>query len=99
VLSLHQHGFPQGVAALGTAFTENHAELLELKTRNVVFLFDGDAAGQKAMARVLEIYLHREYMPRAVVLPAGEDPDSFLKAKGSVGNPRVTGADADRFRG
>ncbi|NLH47076.1 MAG: DNA primase [Myxococcales bacterium] len=83
VVSLHQFGFTNAVAALGTAFTENHAALLERYTKNVVFVFDGDAAGQKAMARLIDIYLPREFQPRAVVLPPSEDPDSFLKKNGA----------------
>ncbi len=83
VVSLHQYGFDIAVAALGTAFTENHAALLERYTKNAVFIFDGDEAGQKAMMRLLEIYLNREEQPKVVVLPEGDDPDSFLKARGA----------------
>jgi DNA primase len=83
VLSMHQFGLTHTVAALGTAFTESHASLLEQHTKNVVFLFDGDEAGQKATAKMLEFYLHRDYLPRAAGLPPSEDPDSFLKAHGA----------------
>lgn len=82
VVSLHQYGFDHSVAALGTAFTENHAALLQRYTKNPVFIFDGDEAGQKALVRVLEIYLQFDHLPKAVVLPNNEDPDSFLKAAG-----------------
>lgn len=82
IISLHQHKMPQAVAALGTAFTEGHAALLERYTKNLVFIFDGDQAGQKAMAKLLEVYLSRDEQPQVVVLPEGEDPDSFLKSQG-----------------
>ncbi|HPQ69758.1 MAG TPA: DNA primase [bacterium] len=83
VISLHQFGFPVTVAALGTAFTADHATLMERYTKNAIFVFDGDEAGQKAMVKLLDIYLEREEQPRVVVLPTGEDPDSFLKGQGA----------------
>ncbi|MDP8222246.1 MAG: DNA primase [Candidatus Lernaella stagnicola] len=83
VIALHQHDFRHAVAALGTAFTPNHADLLERYTKNVVFVFDGDDAGQKAMFKLVAIYAKREYQPRAVILPSGEDPDTFLKGQGA----------------
>ncbi|HPM78467.1 MAG TPA: DNA primase [bacterium] len=83
VISLHQFGFSVTVAALGTAFTADHATLLERYTKNATFVFDGDEAGQKAMVKLLDIYLEREEQPRVAVLPSGEDPDSFLKSQGA----------------
>jgi len=71
------------VASLGTAFTADHATLLERYTKNATFVFDGDEAGQKAMVKLLDIYLEREEQPRVAVLPSGEDPDSFLKSQGA----------------
>lgn len=89
VISLHQFGFPVAVAALGTAFTADHAALMERYTKNATFVFDGDEAGQKAMVRLLDVYLEREEQPRVVVLPTGEDPDSFLKDKGAKSLTRL----------
>lgn len=82
VIALHQHGFEHAVAALGTAFSESHADIMERFTKNVVFVFDGDPAGRKATVKLVDFYAQRDYQPKAVVLPEGEDPDSFLKAQG-----------------
>ena len=54
---------------------------LRRRTRDVVLLFDGDEAGQRAMQRALEVLLPEGLRVRAAVLPAGEDPDSFLRAR------------------
>lgn len=83
VVALNQFGFTRTLAPLGTAFTEMHAALVERYTKNVTFIFDGDEAGRKAMAKLLDVYIEREEQPKVVILPEGEDPDSFLKAQGA----------------
>jgi len=82
LIKLHQYGFTHSVAVQGSALTLGHLELLRRYTPNIVLLFDGDQAGQKAMERALEIALETDLSIRAAVLPAGEDPDSFLSSKG-----------------
>ena len=82
LIRLHQEGIRNVVAPLGTAFTEEHARVLSRSTRNFVLLFDGDDAGVRAANRALEIFLPMGILPRAVLLPRGEDPDSFVKNGG-----------------
>lgn len=94
VVMMHQFGFGETVATLGTALTESHLRLLKRMTPNLIIIYDGDAAGQKAMFRSLELFLRNGINARAVVLPGGHDPDSFLLAEGAdamehlIGNAR-----------
>lgn len=83
LLALYSYGIKNVVAVLGTALTENHARLLKRYTKNVLVLFDGDSAGQKAAERSLSILLSQDLLPREVKLPEGQDPDDFLKAHGA----------------
>lgn len=82
VVSQHARGLTNTIAPLGTAFTEEQAKLLRRFTSAVAIAFDGDAAGRKATfdarLHVRSARLHA----RAVVLPAGEDPDAFVRRKG-----------------
>ncbi len=82
VLMLHQAGFKQAVAALGTALTEQQARLLRQYTDQVVIAYDADAAGQAAALRSLDLLAQKDLTVRVLQLPDGEDPDSFLKAHG-----------------
>ncbi|MEQ8822596.1 MAG: DNA primase [Sumerlaeia bacterium] len=79
----HQHGFPQAVASLGTALTPDQARLLKRYGTKLYFLYDGDAAGQKAMLKGGEAILGAGFDARVIVLPDGMDPDDFLKAQGA----------------
>ncbi len=84
--ALHQFGFEDAVATLGTSVTRDHLELLFKATPVVVFCFDGDAAGRKAAWRGLETALpllqaNREI--RFFFLPDGEDPDSLVRTHGA----------------
>lgn len=83
-LRLFQEGISETVAPLGTALTVRQVQLLARWTRNFVLIFDGDSAGQRAADRALEIFLPLEIFPRVVVLPPGEDPDSFGKSGGEA---------------
>jgi DNA primase len=82
LIRLHQEGIRNVVAPLGTALTDRQIRYLRRFTENFVLLFDGDAAGQKAAHRALEIFLPLGIGPRVVLLPEGEDPDSFVRQKG-----------------
>ncbi|HEY5656674.1 MAG TPA: DNA primase, partial [Myxococcota bacterium] len=82
-IALHRAGIEEAVATCGTALTEDHARNLYRRTRNVVMLFDGDEAGQRAMVRALEVLLPAGLRARAALLPPGEDPDSFLAGQGA----------------
>ncbi len=82
MLRLHQEGLKNVVAPLGTALTEPQIRSLGRLTENFVLLFDGDSAGVRASARALEIFLPLGLSPKVVILPQGEDPDSFVKKRG-----------------
>jgi len=83
VIRCHACGFTTAVASLGTSFTEEHVALLRRHAESVVLAFDGDAAGQKAVMHTGGDFLSVETPVRAVVLPSGEDPDSFLRTQGA----------------
>jgi DNA primase catalytic core len=82
VITAHAHGHTQAVASLGTAFTRTQAKLLKRSANRVYFLYDGDAAGQKAMLRAGEPLLEAGFDARIVSLPAEDDPDTFLRTHG-----------------
>ncbi len=84
VISLHQAGFPNTVAALGTSFTEEQAKLLSRYTKEIVLIMDSDAAGQKAVRRAGEILQNTGLQIRVVVLPDGKDPDEYIKKHGAA---------------
>jgi DNA primase len=79
----HQHGFTNTVASCGTALTSDQARLLRRLCDKVVFVYDGDEAGQKAMLRGCDVLLEQEFAISIVVLPDDHDPDSFLLAFGA----------------
>jgi DNA primase len=81
-IALVRAGLGEAVATCGTALTEEHAKSLSRRTRNVVLLFDGDEAGQRAMLRALEVMLPAGLRVRAAALPGGADPDDFLRREG-----------------
>jgi DNA primase len=79
VLALHQAGIRNAAASSGTSLTEDQLRLVKRFTDNVVFLFDGDAAGQKASLRAIDMALEQELNVKLLLLPAEHDPDSFVK--------------------
>jgi DNA primase len=88
VVSLHQAGVTQVVATLGTATTNEHAELLFRAAPDVFFCFDGDRAGRSAAWRALESVLPRMRDGRQaffLFLPEGEDPDTLVRKEGQAG--------------
>ncbi|MBI2342767.1 MAG: DNA primase [Deltaproteobacteria bacterium] len=82
VLALHRVGLEETVAPLGTALTAGHLRQIVRYTKNIWLLFDADAAGQRAAKRVLPLFLPLELVPRMVILPASEDPDSYAAKAG-----------------
>lgn len=84
VISLHQAGFENTVAALGTSFTAEQAKLLSRYTKEIVLIMDSDAAGQKAANRAAEILQNTGISVRVVLLPDGKDPDEYIKKNGSA---------------
>jgi len=86
-ITLHQYGFDCAVASLGTALTEEHAQLLAKYTRQVVLTYDGDEAGQNATRRAIPILEKAGLQVKILRMQGAKDPDEFLKKFG-----------ADRFR-
>ena len=84
-LSLVQFGIENVVAPLGTALTEDQVRLLTRYSQQFFVAFDGDSAGTAAAFRSLPIFLQMKLHPKAIVLPTGEDPDSFIRKSGVVG--------------
>ncbi|MEG2171926.1 MAG: DNA primase [Desulfovibrionaceae bacterium] len=82
VLTLHQYGYTHAVGVLGTALTPEQIKRLSGFTSNMVLLFDGDRAGRKAALRSSEMLLVRGLACTVVLLPEGEDIDSFLRTQG-----------------
>lgn len=83
VISLHQSGIENVVASSGTSLTVEQARLIRRYTPNVKILYDGDFAGIKAALRGVDILLEEGLNIKIVVLPDGEDPDSYLQNIGA----------------
>lgn len=84
VISLHQGGVENVVASSGTSLTEDQLRLIGQLTRNLTILYDGDAAGVKAALRGLDMALSQSFNVQLVLLPEGEDPDSFIQKSGAA---------------
>ncbi len=82
LLSLHQAGFGNAVAPMGTAFTATQAKLIGRFGQRVTLLFDGDAAGAKAVRAAFPLLAQHSLRGLVAQLPRGEDPDSYLRAHG-----------------
>jgi DNA primase len=83
LLTLHQYGWKNSVATLGTALTTQHIRILKRYTKNLITLFDADQAGVQATLRSLPLFLEEEVTGKMIALPKGEDPDGFLR-KGNL---------------
>jgi DNA primase len=79
VLSLHQNGIKNVVASSGTSLTENQIRLIKRFTKNITIIYDGDPAGVSASLRGIDMVLEEGMNVRVLLLPEGEDPDSFAK--------------------
>ena len=79
VISMHQCGIENVVANSGTALSEHQIHLLHRFTQNIVLLYDGDAAGIKAALRGTDMLLHEGMNVKVMLLPDGDDPDSFAR--------------------
>ena len=87
VVALHQYGFDNAVASLGTSLTEDQAALLSRYTEQVVLIYDGDAAGQRATQRAIPILEKAGIDVKVMQMKDAKDPDEYLKKFG-----------ADRFK-
>lgn len=86
VVALAQFGIRNVVATLGTAITESHLQKLFKHSSDLIFCFDGDAAGRRAARRALDISLpamHDGHTARFLFLPEGDDPDTMVRRLGA----------------
>ncbi|MBU3189689.1 DNA primase [Clostridium bowmanii] len=81
-ISLHQYGFSNVVASLGTALTINQAKLLKKHVDTVIISYDADLAGQSATLRGLETLRNEGFDLRVLIVPSGKDPDEYIKNSG-----------------
>lgn len=84
VISLHQAGIENVVSSSGTSLTTGQLKQIGNLTKNLTILYDGDAAGIKAALRGLDMAIEENFIVKLVLLPEGEDPDSFVQKNGSA---------------
>ena len=84
-LALRGHGFGEVAATLGTALTDRHVRKLKGYAKEAVIVFDSDEAGKAAVLKSLPVFANEGLSARAVVLPNGHDPDSFVNENGLNG--------------
>jgi DNA primase len=84
VISMHQAGIENVVASSGTALTQGQIRLIHRFTKNVTVLYDGDNAGIKAAIRGIDLLLEAGLNIKIVLLPEGEDPDSFAQKQNAT---------------
>ena len=80
VISMHQSGIQNVVASGGTALTKPQIRLIKRFTSNITVLYDGDAAGIHAALRGIDMFLEEGFNVKVVLLPDGEDPDSYAQS-------------------
>ncbi len=83
VLSFHQAGIENVVASSGTALTADQVRLVKRFSNNMTIIYDGDPAGIKASLRGIDLVLEQELNVKVLLLPEGEDPDSFSRTMSS----------------
>lgn len=83
VITLHRFGITQAVASLGTALTPDQAHLAARYAQDIYLCYDTDEAGVKATERAIEVFSKEKVRLKIITLPAGKDPDEFLKAHGA----------------
>ncbi len=81
-ITCHLRGFPNALAAMGTALTLSQAKKLTRLSREVVLAYDGDGAGRKAAVRAAGLFFRLGVVPKVLLLPQGEDPDSLIRTQG-----------------
>ena len=97
-VSLRKHGVQGVVATLGTALTEDQARLMKRYAPEVWISYDGDAAGQKAALRALDIFDAQGVPAKVIDYPDGMDPDDFIKARGLSGFESLPRHDSTSYR-
>lgn len=84
LIALHQAGFDNAVASLGTALTAAQVKLLARYAERVVVSYDGDAAGASAAVKSLDLFLERGFDVRVAEIPGGQDPDDYVNEAGAA---------------
>ncbi|MFT5645612.1 MAG: DNA primase [Aureispira sp.] len=97
VISLHQAGIENIVASSGTSLTADQVRLVKRYAPNMTILYDGDKAGIKAALRGLDIVIEQDMNVKVVLLPEGEDPDSYLKKVGATAFKEYIDKEANDF--
>lgn len=98
VIALHQAGFDNAVASLGTAFTAGHASLLKRYTKEVYLTFDSDGAGVRAALRAIPILKEAGLTAKVIHMEPYKDPDEFIKGLGPEEfQKRIDGAENSFF--
>lgn len=86
VIALSQAGFNYSVATMGTSMTQEQLSFLSKMAQEIIFVFDGDEAGQKATARAMDMAKEfKNVQAKSITIPQGKDPDDWLQTKGSDG--------------
>jgi len=85
VISLHQAGFTNAVATLGTALTPGQAHLMARYTKEVIVCYDSDEAGQKAASRAIPILRETGLLVKVLTISGGKDPDEYIRSNGQNG--------------
>lgn len=83
VISMHQAGFDNAVASLGTALTPEQTRLISQYTHEVVLAYDSDAAGQKATQKAIELFNQCDVRPRVLKISGAKDPDEYVQKFGA----------------
>ena len=97
VMAMHQAGVENVVSSSGTALTAGQIHLIRKFTKNVTVIFDGDAAGIRASLRGIDMLLAEGMSVKVVLLPDGDDPDTYAKKVGSDALHRAIHEDAQDF--
>jgi DNA primase len=97
VVSLHQAGIENVVASGGTSLTIDQLRLIKKYTNNLTIIYDGDSAGIKAALRGLEMALEESLNVKLVLIPDGEDPDSYVNKVGTTAFQQFIAANKKDF--
>lgn len=88
VIALHQAGFENAIATLGTALTDGQVRLMSRFTKEVIVSYDSDEAGRKASDRAIKLCRANGLLVKVLNIPKGKDPDEFMKSYGKEGRAR-----------
>lgn len=88
VIALHQAGFKNAIATLGTSLTIEQVKLISRYCNEVIIAYDSDDAGQKATKRAIELFKNSGVIVKVLSIPQGKDPDEFIHAFGDNGAAR-----------